>query len=137
MKNKNRNNRAIISQETLDIIEKGSYTVDAVEVELEALIATALANSELIRPDEHKIINPSVSHETVIELVNETTLEGAKRLSDSLEFKRIGVLNFASAKNAGGGFLGGSQAQEESLARNSALYATLEKHLNITSTIVK
>jgi len=34
-------------------------------------------------------------------------------------------LNFASAKNAGGGFLGGSQAQEESLARSSALYATL------------
>ena len=27
-----------------------------------------------------------------------------------------------------GGFLGGGQAQEESLARNSTLYATLEKH---------
>ena len=31
-------------------------------------------------------------------------------------------LNFASAKNPGGGFLGGSQAQEESLARSTGLY---------------
>lgn len=35
------------------------------------------------------------------------------------------MLNFASARNPGGGFLGGSQAQEESLARSSALYASL------------
>ena len=125
---KNRNKRAIISQETLDIIKKGSYIVDDVEVELTELIKNTLANCELIRPDEHKIIEPSVVHETVIEVVNETTLQGAKRLSDSSKFERIGVLNFASAKNAGGGFLGGSQAQEESLARNSALYVTLEKH---------
>lgn len=34
-------------------------------------------------------------------------------------------LNFASAKNPGGGFLRGSQAQEESLARASGLYACL------------
>ena len=34
-------------------------------------------------------------------------------------------LNFASAKNPGGGFLGGSQAQEEALARASGLYPCL------------
>lgn len=41
---------------------------------------------------------------------------------------RVAVLNFASAKNPGGGFLNGSQAQEESLARASALYACLKHH---------
>lgn len=37
----------------------------------------------------------------------------------------VAALNFASAKNPGGGFLAGSQAQEESLPRSSALYASL------------
>jgi uncharacterized protein (TIGR02452 family) len=46
-------------------------------------------------------------------------------MARSEEFKKIGVLNFASARNSGGGFLNGAQAQEESLARSSALYSSL------------
>lgn len=58
-----------------------------------------------------------------ISVVNESTLAGAQRLA--LAAPDVpGVLNFASARNPGGGFLGGSQAQEESLARSSALYAS-------------
>src|SRR5262249_14503718 len=38
----------------------------------------------------------------------------------------VGCLNFASAKHAGGGFIGGAQAQEESLARASSLYRCLK-----------
>jgi len=37
----------------------------------------------------------------------------------------IGVLNFASAKKPGGGFINGAQAQEESIARASTLYPSL------------
>ncbi|MHA7965517.1 TIGR02452 family protein [Paenibacillus sp. CAU 1782] len=44
------------------------------------------------------------------------------------ERSHLGVLNFASAKNPGGGFLGGAMAQEESLAASSGLYATLLPH---------
>ena len=38
---------------------------------------------------------------------------------------KVGVLNFANATKPGGGFINGSQAQEESIARSSTLYPTL------------
>ncbi len=65
---------------------------------------------------------------TEVVVVNETTLEGAGFLADQQTFQRVGVLNFASAKRPGGGFLKGSAAQEEALARSSALYASLMQY---------
>jgi uncharacterized protein (TIGR02452 family) len=57
---------------------------------------------------------------TRVEVTGETSLTAARRLGAP-----VGCLNFASAKNPGGGFLGGAQAQEESLARSSGLYPCL------------
>ena len=44
------------------------------------------------------------------------------------EGKSAAVLNFASAKNPGGGFINGAMAQEESLAASSCLYQTQLAH---------
>jgi uncharacterized protein (TIGR02452 family) len=50
------------------------------------------------------------------EVGNETTLHAARRLAQAEPGGRVLALNFASARHPGGGFLKGSQAQEESLA---------------------
>jgi uncharacterized protein (TIGR02452 family) len=59
-----------------------------------------------------------------VSVVNGTSLASARALAARGVVPM--VLNFASAKNPGGGFLNGARAQEESLARASALYATIE-----------
>jgi len=61
---------------------------------------------------------------TKIETINCTTWAAA-RLLISEGFENPLCLNFASAKNPGGGVLSGSQAQEECLARSSGLHQSL------------
>lgn len=50
----------------------------------------------------------------------------ARRLAtDGPRAGSVAVLNFASARNPGGGYVHGAKAQEEALCRASALYETL------------
>ena len=67
---------------------------------------------------------PPEGFATTFDVLNETTLAGIARVLSEGPGP-VAALNFASAKNPGGGFLNGSQAQEESLARSSALHASL------------
>jgi putative RNA 2'-phosphotransferase len=61
---------------------------------------------------------------TAVTVTSESTIDAMLRLA-RLD-GHLGCLNFASAKRPGGGFLGGAQAQEESLARASGLYPCLQ-----------
>lgn len=68
-----------------------------------------------------------------IDVTPETTVQAGLRLSQEVQLESgdsLCLLNFASAKNPGGGFEGGSMAQEESLACSSGLYACLIPHMN-------
>lgn len=60
---------------------------------------------------------------TRIQFCNETTLSAGRRMAER-GLKPL-ALNFASGTHAGGGFLDGGKAQEETLCRSSALYLTL------------
>lgn len=127
-------NRVAIAQNTLDILNAGYYHLPrGKKVSIGQDLATCLANSRFYEPHPlstmqiEVVSSPPPFAKTQFAVRNETTLTGAEKLS-SEPFQKIGVLNFASAKNPGGGFLKGAQAQEESLARSSALYFSLIKY---------
>lgn len=125
-----RSTRAELARDTVEIVERGSYRsasgriVDIAHPIRDCLEATrSYRPEELERLRDEVLDHPAVDRSTVFEVVNETTLSGIARVL-SLGQGPVAALNFASAKNPGGGFLNGSQAQEESLARGSALYAS-------------
>lgn len=124
----NNPNRKEVAQQTLQTIEDGSYRNNMGEmISIKEQTYYAVANSKLYRADDFpQAFNlTKIENETHFEITDETTLEAAKRICRENENTNPFVLNFASAKNPGGGFLGGAQAQEESLARSSSLYPCL------------
>ena len=128
----NREQRARIGQATVQILRDGYYTLpDGRVVTLHADLAYACAETQLYRPSDYArlIVDlaalPPNSEATTVTLQAATTLAAARDLVRG--DPSAALLNFASAKNPGGGFLSGSQAQEESLARASALYATQQQ----------
>jgi uncharacterized protein (TIGR02452 family) len=108
---------------SLAACEVGHYTTAAgATVELRALIDAAVAGTRCHDPDSVAGVAIPSGAATTFEVTGESTIEALRRLADR---PGLGCLNFASAKNPGGGFLNGAQAQEESLARASALYPCL------------
>jgi uncharacterized protein (TIGR02452 family) len=127
----NRKSRASIARETVEIANRGWYEPSPNQrVEISAAMDRCLGGTALYRPNElnallSKTEPATLGQETKFEVANETSLVAARRLITEFGFANALCLNFASAKNPGGGFLGGSQAQEESLARSSGLYRSL------------
>lgn len=122
-----RSSRASMAQETVTICEAESYTaVDGSVVDLASGIRHAIAGTRLYSPKTIAGLDlPIASRETRLTVTDETTIAALRRLKAESDAGHLACLNFASAKNAGGGFLGGSEAQEESLARSSVLYPCL------------
>jgi uncharacterized protein (TIGR02452 family) len=121
----NRAKRASIAQQTLDILKAGYYSAPSGNViAIKSDLDDAIQKSQLYKPADFPANISQHIHthnlKPSIEVTEETTLAAARRLAQSDVVPTC--LNFASAKNAGGGFLSGSQAQEESLARASGLY---------------
>lgn len=121
----NREARALIAQDTLKILEAGHYTNRPGQtVSIEPMLREAVMGSihytaaALAGLNQHA---PTSGTVTQFHVGNETTLAAGKRLHEQ-GFADVLCLNFASARNPGGGFLGGSEAQEENLAKSSGLY---------------
>ncbi|MGY4923247.1 TIGR02452 family protein [Streptomyces sp. 900105755] len=114
-----------IARETEEIVAAGGYrTPDGREVLLADGIAAARAGTRLYGPEPVPVPPaPDPVPDAVFEVTGESSLEAARRLADA----PVAVLNFASARNPGGGYLNGAQAQEEALCRASALYTCVRE----------
>ena len=137
------------SQETLDAIQKGRYEFNGKLIDLKVktqesckstkfygsdsvvkgwATSTTIASSS--SSDESTSDTPA-SSSTQISVLQISTIDAARLLDDmhhnnpSEAGNVIGVLNFASPLKPGGGFLDGSDGQEQSIARTSTLHSTL------------
>ncbi|ANZ35650.1 TIGR02452 family protein [Lentzea guizhouensis] len=106
-----------IAHETVAIAERGSYRTATGTVTLD--VTPAVAGTRLYLPGDALEL-PQRGEIPRIDVTDESTLEATRRLGGD-----VAALVFASARNPGGGFLNGAQAQEESVARASALHPCL------------
>lgn len=128
-----RSDLARIGAQTVSITHAGEYqSPSGRTVSLRDAIDRAVRNSTLITPADHRALRARADAliaarpgPTTFAVEDQTTLAAARPLVDRFGPDRVAALNFASAKNPGGGFLGGARAQEEYLARASALYPCL------------
>lgn len=122
-----------IARENARILASGGYrTRSGRQVALAAALAEAKAGTRIYGPNQ-VIPGNEIGRgrgNTAFEVTGESSTVAARRLATggletALEAVPVGVLNFASARNPGGGYLRGAKAQEEALCRASALYETL------------
>jgi len=133
-----RDDCARLAAETLDILSRGGYEPrdGAQRVDLAEEIGRCVNDTRFIPANgwrgirqraDAAVARAELSYQPLVEVSDETTLEACRRLTLETHGGDVLALNFASARNPGGGFLNGARAQEESLARSSALYASLQR----------
>lgn len=113
------------AKDTLNIVKHGMYRPDSrTTVDIKPSIEYAVRNTSFIDTNVREITEPETALN--IDINNSFTLDELIRQYEADKDRNYVLLNFASAKQPGGGFQTGANAQEESLARASALYECLK-----------
>jgi TIGR02452 family protein len=112
---------AALARQTVQIVRDGKYrTPDGTLVSIGEDVARAVGGTRLYLPNDELPEFDEPQKPLVVEVTRESTLAAGRRLGPG-----TAALVFASARNPGGGFLSGAKAQEEDVARASALYECL------------
>ncbi|KAF7325699.1 DUF2263 domain-containing protein [Mycena kentingensis (nom. inval.)] len=121
-----------IAESTLAAISSGRVTVKGLVYDIRPSLSRSTLETAYYSPDSllsvWRTAPPNAAAPkppTLIEFLQMTTLEAARMAGTNGMKKPIGILNFASAEQPGGGFINGASAQEESIARSSTLYPSL------------
>lgn len=119
-----------MAKDTLDILAKKYYINEHNEkINIGNELEICKKETVLFTPEQlsemKEFTMPESSFNTKIETWKCSSLKAILQLADEEDQEKIMCLNFASAKNPGGGFINGAEAQEESLARTSGLYESL------------
>ena len=125
--------RKATARETLAIMDRGYYEVNGTRVDIGEQQEDTEKRSFLLTPEQGEQIlkkwetgSKTEKKAAVLTTLNCSAVDAILRLTS--EGKSAAVLNFASAKNPGGGFINGAMAQEESLAASGCLYKTQLAH---------
>ncbi|MEV4641420.1 TIGR02452 family protein [Actinoplanes sp. NPDC049548] len=112
-----------LARDTLQILQDGRYrTPRGEKVDFADEMQAAVEGTSMYLPGE-PLPTPMVTGAApTVSVTGESTLAATRRLARDGE---VAALVFASAKHPGGGFRTGAQAQEESIARASALFRCL------------
>nr|GAT48613.1 predicted protein [Mycena chlorophos] len=122
-----------IAETSLAAISSGRIVVNNLVYDISPSVAESKLQTAYYAPDSllatwetfSPAFLPPFRSSPTIEILETTTLAAARAAGTNGRKKPIGVLNFASAEQPGGGFINGASAQEESIARSSTLYPSL------------
>lgn len=115
-----------VARRTLQICERGHYVAPSgAVVRIGREQRAAEAGTRLYRPEELRALmdrGGGSGPPPIMTVTAETTQAAGQRMAAD---GPVVLLNFASARNPGGGFLRGAKAQEEDVTRCSGLYPCL------------